>query len=197
MAPPSVATRDINTIIDKTHGRTELHLAAIKGSTYEIRRLINLGHNPGIKDNYGKTASSLSLFFHGRDLVTAVQSSDCRAKNEGLRSEIVSLKRKLEDLTLQHSDCRAKNEGLRSEIVSLKRKLDDLTLQHSDCRTKNEDLRSENVYLKRKLDELVDALTDDLKKTNDELVDALSVASERRGRKRNRTSKGGGGEGEE
>ena len=169
MAPPSVATRDINTIIDKTHGRTELHLAAIKGSTYEIRRLINLGHNPGIKDNYGKTASSLSLFFHGRDLVTAVQSSDCRAKNEGLRSE----------------------------IVSLKRKLDDLTLQHSDCRTKNEDLRSENVYLKRKLDELVDALTDDLKKTNDELVDALSEASERRGRKRNRTSTGGGGEGEE
>ena len=140
MPPPPlpVASRDINTIIDKIHGRTELHLAAIKGSTYEIRRLIGLGHNPGIKDNYGKTASSLSMFYHGRDLVTAVQNSDFRGKNEDLRVENNSLKRKLEDL-------------------------------------------------KKMNDELIDA-----NNTLQRSVDALTEASEGRGRKRTRTSKGGG-----
>ena len=102
-----------------------------------------MGHNPGIKDNYGKTASSLSMFYHGRDLVTAVQNSDFRGKNEDLKAENNSLKRKLEDL-------------------------------------------------KKMNDELVDA-----NNTLQRSVDALTEASEGRGRKRTRTSKECGGEGEE
>jgi FtsZ-binding cell division protein ZapB len=121
MPPPllPVASRDINTITDKIHGRTELHLAAIKGSTYEIRRLIGLGHNPGIKDNYGKTASSLSMFYHGRDLVTAVQNSDFRGKNEDLKAENNSLKRKLEDLKKMNDELIDANNTLQRSVDAL------------------------------------------------------------------------------